>query len=539
MGRVAGELESHGTVSCLHVDQRPTRARCEEILARVPAPEAVEHDVARGTAYLELLQSLLEIQLIPGTTPEGVSKLLLRAHDTGDPATWRRCIERAIPSRGRLRRGPAVGAVTAVIGIVAALTWISPWLLWMAAVLVTWLGVRALRCFVDHRAGPVNHVAWMERAARTAAQADDVETVSALHVAARQMIADDRVPAGVGFRLATVLGAAARTTASPLDLLRELRQLLLIAPETELSYAQVRDDLERHVRNHVDRLAARIRRALREGETGPRLDEVLDQIEALIVRLEGTDGALAARACAPRQLVELLDEIGKHAPGARERADALRARIAAAPVSPRRRLPALPDGDRRASPTTALHAAVAAIGTAEELRPHVVAHYRRARDAASRGHERSQRDLVTAMRLAATWASKREVRDATLLGEIRDDVRELLARRRLPAGTGAELAGVLRECVGADPFPGALLDDYAALHALAPDLVAPHFWSIVDAAILRIEARLGELTRAGGLDAEAALRDIAAAFAATAACARDPEIARRARELARLGAPRP
>jgi hypothetical protein len=64
------------------------------------------------------------------------------------------------------------------------------------------------------------------------------------------------------------------------------------------------------------------------------------------------------------------------------------------------------------------------------------------------------------------------------------------------------------------------------LRALAPDLVAPFYWSIVDAAILRLEARLGTITNLP------ALREIATRFDATAAGARDPESAERARKLA-------
>ena len=118
-----------------------------------------------------------------------------------------------------------------------------------------------------------------------------------------------------------------------------------------------------------------------------------------------------------------------------------------------------------------------------------------------------------------------------MLGELHGDARELLDRRNVPASSGAELAGVLRECVGADPFPVTLLDDYAALRALTSDVRASLFWSIVDAAILRLEARMHELARAGTAS-HAALGEIAAAFEATAARSRDPEITMRARKLA-------
>jgi hypothetical protein len=118
-----------------------------------------------------------------------------------------------------------------------------------------------------------------------------------------------------------------------------------------------------------------------------------------------------------------------------------------------------------------------------------------------------------------------------LLGELHGDARELIDRRNVPGGSGAELAGVLRECVGADPFPVTLLDDYAALRALTSDVRASLFWSIADAAILRLEARMHELARTGTAS-HAALGEIAAAFEATAARSSDPEITMRARKLA-------
>jgi hypothetical protein len=426
----------------------------------------------------------------------------LTARDTGTAEVWRRVVDRAIPLRGRLRPVPAVAVLAATTAITAGLAWISPWAPAVVLIVIGGLAVQAARRFVARHADAVE-VARMEQAARAAEQTGDVDAANALYAEARRMIAEDRVPAGVGFRVANILGAAAIATPFPVDVLRELRELWLIAPEAELVYAQVRDELERRLQTRIHLLASSIRAGLRAGHD-------IAPLRAELRELSRTETL--------------------------ERADALRARVDVIPIRRARVRPALPDlapvdgsAGRRRRPLTELRAAVTASADPEKMQPEVTALYRQVRDAAADGGEHGVRTLITAMRLVATWATVRG--DAHLLGELHGDARELIDRRNVPAGTGAELAGVLRECVGADPFPVTLLDDYAALRALTSDVRASLFWSIVDAAIRRLEARMHELARTGTAS-HAALGEIAAAFEATAARSRDPEITMRARKLA-------
>jgi hypothetical protein len=158
--------------------------------------------------------------------------------------------------------------------------------------------------------------------------------------------------------------------------------------------------------------------------------------------------------------------------------------------------------------------------SAEDTRRTMLADYRRLRDAAvERDDDDRVAALVAAMRRASTWAH--DAADAAILGELHDDARALIERRRIPAGSGSALAEVLRDRAGVAPFAMKTLAELDALRALAPEVDA----SIVDTTVARIEARLEAITN------RPALREIAATFEKTASSARDPAIAERARKL--------
>ncbi len=519
----------------LHVDQRPMRARCEAILARVAT--APEHPVPSEATERELLDVLGAVRLVDGAR-RGTTAMLFTEVD--DPADRHRTIERAIPARGALRRGRAVATVLVVGAVLVGLARLSPWLLLVPAVLLgVWFWRWYRRWFAS--AASAIYVSQTKEQAAIAEAAGDTRALAAIYEEVRQMIAQDRIPARNGFHLADVLAAAATLTPLPVELPRELWRLLVIAPEADLSFDLARETIERKFQDRPHQLASRIRRALRDGtDLGPLLDECSTLIERLPPRL------LVALPVVLDEVVAVATE-----PATIERADALHERLSErrrevaetghedATRSTRHRRPppepaassttVAPTSTRRgARPIAALHAAVA---SANDGRAKVLALYRSVRDAAEgNARERRQQDLITAMQLAATWASKHG--DEPLLGEIRQDARALLARRWIPAGTGAQLAGVLRECVDAEPLPTTLLDDYAALGALAPDVEAPLFWSIVDAAIARLELRVRALVQTAGAGSRAALAEMVVALEATAGSAGDPEIATRARALA-------
>ena len=344
-----------------HVDQRPVRARCEEVLAAVPAAEAPRAEEGRTVARAELRAALRGRRLVPGATAAGLTKLLLTVQRDADADAWRRTIERAIPVRGAVRRTAVVAALLAA----AALAWLLGWkALWGAAAIVlvaAWLYLPRVMRYAD----AVGEVTRMEIAARDADRADDVAVVNALYARARRMIADDRVPARVGFRLAQVLRAAASATPFPAELLRELRQLHAIAPETELTYADVDETIERRLQLRITNLGASIHRALDAGEdaaplraelreaartapgvTGARAEQarllrelagtapsasLLDEIEELVVLLEGIDSRRARqRDGVPGELAAALDALAAWAaPPMTERVRELAARAAA------------------------------------------------------------------------------------------------------------------------------------------------------------------------------------------------------------------
>jgi hypothetical protein len=342
-------------VPLFHIDQRAARDRCEAILGRVPTSD----NPARAAARAELVEVLTWCRLVPGATARGVAWLLSTVQRTGDRAAARRTIERAIPVRGAVRRGRTAVAVIALAALTVAAARLSPWL--AAAIAVVAAAVAARRLAVVDRAAIRVHR--MEDAARAADEAGDVETVNALYAEARRMIAADRVPAGVGFRLAYVLGAAARATPFPVELLRELRQLHFLAPETELSYDAVCETIEERLRLRVGALAGRIDRGLDAGEdvapvraelrdlartapgaTGARAHQVrllrrlaaehpdpaalLDELEELIARLEAiNDRRARVRDGVPGDLATALATVASRVP--LDRARTLAARAAA------------------------------------------------------------------------------------------------------------------------------------------------------------------------------------------------------------------
>jgi hypothetical protein len=224
-------------MSWFHIDQRAVRARCGAILARVPATDDLGDEARHEVTRIELLQVLEGARLVPGATARGVASLLLEVRRSG--GDWRRTIERGVSQRGAVRRERAAAAGIVIALALIGLAWILPWLLAVPPAIAYGLFRRWTRA----GEGAV-HVHRMEHRARAADQADDVETVNALYAEARRMIAEDRVPRRVGFRLAHVLEAAAHATPFPTDLLRELRQLRTIAPETELTYDHARETIE-------------------------------------------------------------------------------------------------------------------------------------------------------------------------------------------------------------------------------------------------------------------------------------------------------
>jgi hypothetical protein len=441
-------------VPFLHLDQRPARERCLAALAKI-------EEVAR----VELRQLLASSRLVPGASPAGVADTLLELRMRGDAAACRRFVERAIPVRGAVRKRRL--SVVEVAGLAAViLTWmIEP----VLAVAVVAVALAAGIAWVVRRSAPARTMYGMERAAQHFAAVGDGAALAAIHESARQLIAEDRVPAGTGFWVVGVLRAATDADPVPIDLVGDLDRLRLLQPEIDHLYVDAR-------RTIVRRLQLRERR-----EDSP------------------TPVPLAPEpAPAARSLRALLLE---RAPWRRWR----RRRVAA------------------------LRATLETPAPLEQTRRRVLSLYREIRDAAVRRTSGSRlENLAAAMRLTARWAD--EAGDAMLLRELRDDARALIARGRIPAGSVTSIADVLRDCVRADGFPMTLLDDYGALLAQAQD-VGP-CWSIVDAAILRTEARLRYIADAGSGGALAALREIAAAFEATAARATDPEIATRARKLA-------
>jgi hypothetical protein len=349
-------------VSLFHADQGPLRERCEAILAAVTVDL---EDPARDAAWKELIHVLEACRLPPGTTVRGVAGLLLTVQRTRNPATLRRSLERAIPARGLVRRERAAAAAIIVVALSIGFASISPWLLVAAIVLgVAIVACRvtiALRRYVRDGQGAL-HVARMEAAALAAEKAEDVETINALYAEARAMIAEDRVPARVGFRLAEVLRVAAKATPFPVELLRELRQLHFLAPEAELGYEAVRKSIEGCLQLRTFMLASRIGRGLdtredvaplraelRElartapGATGARTQQVrllrrlakelpepaalLDELEELLVRLESIEDRRArALDGVPRDLVAALDAVVARNGLDRARALAVRAK---------------------------------------------------------------------------------------------------------------------------------------------------------------------------------------------------------------------
>jgi hypothetical protein len=280
-------------MSWLHVDQRAAWERCEA-----------------ATTRAELRRLLGSVRLVPGATPDGVAELLgrLPVNDR------RRTLERAIPRRGRLRRFPAGAAALAVCAAMVGLAWVSPWLLLLLLV----LSLAAAFVFARRWAlsgGPVIQVARMEQRASDG----DLATKGALYAEARAMIAEDRVPARVGFRIAHVLEAAVELTPFPPDLLEDLERLLVLAPETELMYAYVRDKIERGLQLRCAKLGSRLLVALRDGTDA---HPVLDECAALI-------GHAPARQLAP--MVFALDKVAAGATDAiaGERARSLSAALRA------------------------------------------------------------------------------------------------------------------------------------------------------------------------------------------------------------------
>jgi hypothetical protein len=555
-------------VPFFHVDQRPVRERCLAVLAKVPP------------ARVELLPILEECRLVFGASPAGIGGLLLNRQVRGDHAGCRRIVERAIPVRGAVRP-ERVGAAVVVIALAGAgLWWFAPALALVTAVVA--LGVAAGWYVRQH--APAYAMARMEHAAREAAEMGSGTMLSAILGDVHRMIAEDRIPAGTGFRLVAVLRAAVDADPFPVDLLRDLRRLLFLAPEVDIFHGDAERAVERDLQLRTGALVSRFREARRAGGDGstPRAElrqlartgpsaihargsyaqvlailtadaPLLDEIEELLGWIAGVDDAHArTRDGAPATLAAALEDVAARSSDMAtvDRARALRARVgelmAAPPRAPHRRVISPPvfspppvrglvrgllDRARRRGTRqiAELHAAVATASASEETRRRVLAIYRRLRDAvAQRADDGSVTNLITAMRLAAMWSGP--AGDAAILREIYDDTRVLLGRGRIPSGSGAALAGVLRECAAVEPFPMMILADFDALRTLAPEVEPALHWSIVDAAILRLDARLKKLAT-GTAEGRAALDEIAAVLEQIAAESVDPGMVERARAL--------
>lgn len=281
----------------LCVDQRAVRDQCEAILARAALAEDRAHQAHGELTQQALIAVLSQARLVPGARARTTAWLFAQG---SDPAKQRRTIVRAIPLRGALRLGRVALAAVLLCAALVGLAWLSPRLLVLpplVAVALLWdVGRRWLH---DGRAAM--HVHRMEQRARLAEAIGDMATVAALYEEARAMIAEDRIPPGIGFRVPAVLVTARNLTPFPLDLLRDLYQLLVIAPETDVAYDAAFEMIKRGFEFRVHQLASRIHRAVgAAADIEPLLAECAPLIERLPPRCSSICRPPSKRSPTPR-----------------------------------------------------------------------------------------------------------------------------------------------------------------------------------------------------------------------------------------------
>lgn len=266
-----------------YVDQRPARARCEAILARIVEREGDPDESRAISVRIALEQVLRSIRLVFGAGPVRVAHLLIERSLAGDVLAARRLVARVIPARGHLRpvRAGAGAVVILSAGVLGA--FVAPLAATLATLglliayavpfvfgadevdrivrtLRTRGGVKAMRrlwdierairshardtivarytesrmvldAHLDAEALVLTHVFAMRAVARWAVQSAEQELARQVLDDTRRLVDADCVPVGAGWILSEALEDATLLAGDPETLALERRALIRVAPE--------------------------------------------------------------------------------------------------------------------------------------------------------------------------------------------------------------------------------------------------------------------------------------------------------------------